>query len=73
MASAKGVCPLCGRYIWFGSQVQRNFQLLSGLCKVQSANYTNFLAQTSHIPVQDGNLLQPPAKDPVAYGYVSPP
>lgn len=34
-AIAKGVCPLCDRYFWFGSHVQRNFQLLlSGLCKL---------------------------------------
>ena len=31
------------------------FSVISNYC--QSANYTNFLAQTSHIPVQDGNLL----------------
>lgn len=35
VAIAKGVCPLCDRYFWFGSHVQRNFQLLlSGLCKL---------------------------------------
>lgn len=46
--------------------------VISNYCLV-CANYTNFLAQTPHIPVHDGNLLQPSAKDPTACGDVSPP
>lgn len=42
VAIAKGVCPLCDRYFWFGSQVQRNFQLLlSGLCKLYKLSRSN--------------------------------
>lgn len=65
MAIAKGGCPLFALDIF---ELGHRFSTIS-ICCLSMQTLQNLLAQTSHIPAQDGNLLQPSAKGPITYGY----